>query len=640
MSPEDLKLMKQYEELLQEEQRLEAQTKLMKTRARRKRGTRKQAVKRGVEAKKEVAEKVTPDMEAFLQGVPHGAGLALTDEIIEYFSPEEAEKYRADLKKAREDAPVSTFAGEMVGSMGLGALGTAARAIPKAGKYIGSVAETIAGSRGGNLVPSAIEAAGEEEGDLKERGMAAAKGAAFGMVGDVLGRTVGKVTDEPAVLRAQSIGATAKDFEGGVFRNVEEAMTNLKDIGFFGVSSRKFDPKTMKMSEAPVKGIALSKKTLPRSVEVRSKAVIEDVSREADKLLGKNAKIKVSIEDILDHPEFQQAFAKFEASFPSMMVTPEKAYEHSFKIQDIVEEALKMKADADGMVSVKDLIDVKREFKQDDLFDRLKIQDTPLGRSKMLLSGVSVPIGITNTINDLLPTQDAIKHKRLNDILHDVYQAGSVAAKTVTREKGSQLIEGMPNVSLGQGGVYTYLPNALAGLIPIEKRANWAEFFDAIPGSSSVLSPIIQEGYSQAVKQGAGEIGPRREPQSIRSPQSLSMSEELETMDIPRNSQDIMSNPDAIIAIVAQRRPEVAPLFEQLLKHNPEKLEAAMPALIAQFPDLFEPDEFDSYDGKVLSPAGMGNFTDDIYRKIKGGEMSSVEGLELINRMHNNKRVK
>lgn len=120
-----------------------------------------------------------------------------------------------------------------------------------------------------------------------------------------------------------------------------------------------------------------------------------------------------------------------------------------------------------------------------------------------------------------------------------------------------------------------------------------------------------------------------------REPQSLSIPEELETMDIPRSSQKILENPDATIAIAAQRNPEFAALLEQLVRYQPEKMKTAMPGIIQQFPDMFEPDEFDSYDNKITSPQGMEAMMSKLESMIKSGNISTVEATEIADRMHN-----
>lgn len=73
---------------------------------------------------------------------------------------------------------------------------------------------------------------------------------------------------------------------------------------------------------------------------------------------------------------------------------------------------------------------------------------------------------------------------------------------------------------------------------------------------------------------------------------------------IPRNSSEILANKDVVIAKIAQmsNNPVMTDMFKDALEEHPEKLPKVLPALVLQFPDLFEPDDYNRIDGKILDP--------------------------------------
>lgn len=73
---------------------------------------------------------------------------------------------------------------------------------------------------------------------------------------------------------------------------------------------------------------------------------------------------------------------------------------------------------------------------------------------------------------------------------------------------------------------------------------------------------------------------------------------------IPRDSNQILQNKDVVIAKIAQmsNNPTMTDMFRDALEKHPEKLPKVLPALIMQYPDLFEPDDYNRVDGKIFDP--------------------------------------
>lgn len=73
---------------------------------------------------------------------------------------------------------------------------------------------------------------------------------------------------------------------------------------------------------------------------------------------------------------------------------------------------------------------------------------------------------------------------------------------------------------------------------------------------------------------------------------------------IPRNSDEILANKDIVLAKIAQMSndPALTSMFADALNKYPEKLKKTLPAIIMQFPDLFEDDDYNRIDGKIYDP--------------------------------------
>lgn len=73
---------------------------------------------------------------------------------------------------------------------------------------------------------------------------------------------------------------------------------------------------------------------------------------------------------------------------------------------------------------------------------------------------------------------------------------------------------------------------------------------------------------------------------------------------IPRDSNKILANKDVVLAKIAQmsNNPELTAMFQDALEKHPEKLTKVLPALVLQFPDLFEDDDYNRVDGKIFDP--------------------------------------
>ena len=92
---------------------------------------------------------------------------------------------------------------------------------------------------------------------------------------------------------------------------------------------------------------------------------------------------------------------------------------------------------------------------------------------------------------------------------------------------------------------------------------------------------------------------------------------------IPRNSDQILQNKDAVIDKVAQATNNhgVVATLNDALNRYPEKLKTILPALVMQYPNLFEPDVYGRVDNKILDP----RLIQKAYQDVGNSGLSNTE---------------
>lgn len=105
--------------------------------------------------------------------------------------------------------------------------------------------------------------------------------------------------------------------------------------------------------------------------------------------------------------------------------------------------------------------------------------------------------------------------------------------------------------------------------------------------------------------------------------------ENLSNYQIPRDANEILKNPQIAIAKIAQvtNDKNLISSVTEALENHPEKLDALMPALTMQFPNIFEADPYQRVNGKILDPIIREKAKSDIMASGK----TNTEKMMLIN---------
>lgn len=138
---------------------------------------------------------------------------------------------------------------------------------------------------------------------------------------------------------------------------------------------------------------------------------------------------------------------------------------------------------------------------------------------------------------------------------------------------------------------------------------------------------------------GMGQLGeqmklaPAREmtqpSRNERKPQSIP--EQLIRAKIPRNSQEVMNDPEFIKAKVAQQAPMLFDQVQDVLDNNPESIKDVMLLLSQQAPHLFENDKYGRIDGKIVDPNKKQMAREDV---MLNDEMSNSQKMIIINQLN------
>jgi len=96
----------------------------------------------------------------------------------------------------------------------------------------------------------------------------------------------------------------------------------------------------------------------------------------------------------------------------------------------------------------------------------------------------------------------------------------------------------------------------------------------------------------------------------------VSYNEELMSITIPRNSEELYANKDKVLEKVKLQAPQFYDLFRIALDHKNEKhLHKTMTTMSNSIPHLFEPDEYNAFDGKILDPQSVARAAESIRQR-------------------------
>lgn len=100
---------------------------------------------------------------------------------------------------------------------------------------------------------------------------------------------------------------------------------------------------------------------------------------------------------------------------------------------------------------------------------------------------------------------------------------------------------------------------------------------------------------------------------------------------IPRTTQGIIENRRIVLAKIAQNKPEMYEQAKHLIDERPQDLPRALPMVMAIAPELFEMDEYNRIDNKILDPMMQEKARQDIERDE---ELTNIQKMELTDKLN------
>jgi len=99
---------------------------------------------------------------------------------------------------------------------------------------------------------------------------------------------------------------------------------------------------------------------------------------------------------------------------------------------------------------------------------------------------------------------------------------------------------------------------------------------------------------------------------------------------IPRSSKAIMENKEFVLEKIRMSMPMMHDYVEDAINRGQAKIEEVLPAVIAQVPHLFETDQYNRVDGKILSPVDKAKAIEDT---IKREDISNSDLVSMIDKI-------
>lgn len=140
-------------------------------------------------------------------------------------------------------------------------------------------------------------------------------------------------------------------------------------------------------------------------------------------------------------------------------------------------------------------------------------------------------------------------------------------------------------------------------------------------------TPMMLRGVPQVQRSFIKPVGNERSPDSIP--------EALMEVQLPRTTEGVMAKPDLFLAKLAQQTDslDIVVQVQEAMK-EPRKMEKLMPLLVRQFPNLFEFDEYNAWDGKIIDPADRQMYSKDIDKREDLNEYQKAEIIDHLNRTY------
>lgn len=162
-----------------------------------------------------------------------------------------------------------------------------------------------------------------------------------------------------------------------------------------------------------------------------------------------------------------------------------------------------------------------------------------------------------------------------------------------------------------------------------------------IPGAEAqVLEKFINPslGKKDLIEPGVSAVRQLRDAdqEGGRSPQSIGMKANYMLLDteIPRSTDYIMEHPNLFVGKVMQTAgPEWASKFQMSIdKNDIRTMQTTLPIFAQQFPQVFENDEYNMFDGKIIDPNDRQRYAESVYNSTDINDFQKAEILNHLNK--------
>lgn len=503
---------------------------------------------------------------------------------------------------ARERSPLTSFIAENIGA--------AVNPLTRAGGMMKTAAQSGAIGLG--------EGEGEDIGEMAvDLGASALVGTAMHGATDIIKQPF----DRPSSIRARFAGIKPKEFEKrGRLGDPRVMAEELNRARFFKYKNADFDIKSGKFKPVGTEG-----RGRPNREEALANAenATKKIRNEVNRLLKKSPKQRYFGGDLADyHPlvqELDDIIAKSTDEKKAMKLIDEELK----KLQHSVDNPYEF-IDPDGAVSTNPqgvslsrLNEIKSNYQREARRNFEAVDPTFKEKSEIQ---EAIARNLKSFIEENAGQQKA-KVQRLNRMAHQLHNAkkGLSPVTAQAEARGADILPVNP-----YAGVMT---QALRGAAKIIGGGERGMLFRADVGEAA------QKGYEKIPRmiRRPIEAATRQEPARLISREPQSIPEALVRTPLPRNTDEILEKKDFVLAKTAQQAPEMFDHVKEVIENHPEKLPKILPALVKSAPHLFENDEYERVDGKIIDPAMKEKARNDI---MLDDSMSILDKTLIINELN------
>ena len=455
--------------------------------------------------------------------------------------------------------------------------------------------------------------------EMKDAGIGAGLGSLMGTVGLGVSKGSKRIllgkSNTASELRQATLGRGAREVkERGLFLN-EKPDISLEDIGFFQKPSQmaEFDlnkGKFVAKRDAPPKTWTKEQILLDRSKKATNK-----LSAEVKDTLRSIPNSEVSFQQYIQQPEIQDALMAISLD----EVDPARAADLINKeVEAIKNRFLIMRNDK---VPLDALSEFKTLFQTQANYARNAEDTNKESIYKHLARGTRQLI--ERKASDHHPDVGA-KVSKLNGYMSNLIPMAQDIEQGIARRKSDQATGGLLSsfgISSGVAAGRTaeqISATPTAGLM----RASIGRAWEKNPRTADVIKRVGEQGLFRTML-------PQNETDSPLG-RFTSLPEMIMKTRIPRDTKSVLENKELLLEKVALAQPMMYKYVEDIVNTQPERIPEILPAIIQMSPDMFESDEYNRVDGKLINPIDKQKALRDT---IKRDDISNSEKVAIMDRI-------